>query len=430
MPLSASATTEMPDVNTESAKPTTLKRSLSLPLITLYGLGTIIGAGIYVLIGEVAGQAGLYAPIAFLLAAVIAAFTAFSYAELVSRFPRSAAEAVYVKAAFNSQSLAALTGWSVVLVGVVSSATIANGFVGYLGLFATLPDTLIIVLLVIGLGLLAAWGISESVWVAATVTILEIGGLLLVLGLTGDSLAELPQRWPELMPGFSMNAWLGIMLGAFLAFFAFIGFEDMVNVAEEVKNPQRNLPLAIILALVLSSTLYILVALVATLALVPEKLAGSEAPLALLLEHRGYSSTGIGIISLIAVVNGALIQIIMGSRMVYGMAQQHGAPALFAKVNGYTRTPVFATALITLLVLVMALWLPLVTLAKLTSYITLLIFAAINLALWRIKVSASLPVEDTGGSDKLVSYPLWVPIIGASICVGFLLLQTLWTLLS
>ena len=183
-----------------------LKRSLSLPLITFYGLGTILGAGIYVLIGKVAGAAGMYAPISFGLAAVIAGFTAFSYAELSARYPRSAGEAVYVQEAFHTFWLSASVGWAVVATGIISTATMANGFVGYLLLYIEPADWLIISVFVISLGILAAWGISESAWVATIITILEVVGLCMVLIIAGDNLAQLPARWNELVPPFSGEA--------------------------------------------------------------------------------------------------------------------------------------------------------------------------------------------------------------------------------
>lgn len=410
---------ERPHTSFEELLPeqTTLKRSLSLPLITFYGIGTIVGAGIYVLIGEVTGLAGMYAPLAFALAALIAGFSAFSYAELSARYPRSAGEAAYVGEAFGRPILSALTGWAVVLIGIVSAATIANGFVGYLRLFVQVPDGLAISTLVIALGLLAIWGISESVWVATAITLLELLGLLLVLFVAGDSLAALPQRWPELLPPLESPPWIGIVLGAFLAFYAFIGFEDMVNVAEEVKNPQRNLPLAIILALFITTAFYMLVALTAVLGLPPEILAESEAPLATLMEKAGgQSPVSIGLISLVAVINGALIQIIMASRVVYGMARQQVSPRIFAAVNARTRTPVRATVFVTLAALLLALWLPLVRLAAITSFITLAVFALINLALWRLKLRVAHPAG-------VLRNPLWVPVIGFILCTGFLLLQ-------
>jgi amino acid transporter len=401
---------------------TTLKRSLSLPLITFYGLGTIIGAGIYVLIGVVASKAGMFSPLAFLLAAFIAGFTAFSYAELTSRFPRSAGEAVYFQEAFDKRWLSSGVGWSVVAIGLVSAATIANGFVGYLEFFIQIPDWLAITCLVISLGLIAAIGISQSVWIATVITIIEIGGLIYVLVVAGDNFSQLPERLPELIPSLDASTWNGIFVGAFLAFYAFIGFEDMVNVAEEVKDAPRTLPKAIIIALIISTILYLAIALVAVLALPINELASSNAPLALIVENSVEASNNkstllISAISLIAVVNGALIQIIMASRVLYGMGNTGLAPHRLAKIHPRTQTPLLSTGLTVLAVLALALWLPLVTLAQITSFITLTIFAGVNLAL--IKLKLRTPIV-----PKTVHYPLWVPIMGATLSIIFLVLQS------
>ena len=400
----------------------TLKRSLSLPLITFYGLGTIIGAGIYVLIGVVASKAGMFSPLAFLLAAFIAGFTAFSYAELSSRFPRSAGEAVYIQEAFRKRWLSSTIGWSVVAIGLVSAATIANGFVGYLKVFIEIPDWLSITCLVISLGLIAAVGISQSVWMATVITLIEIGGLIYVLVVAGDSFGQLPARLPELIPSFEASTWNGIFIGAFLAFYAFIGFEDMVNVAEEVKDAPRTLPTAIIIALVVSTILYLAIALVAVLALPINDLASSNAPLALIVENSTKASGNkstlfISAISLIAVINGALIQIIMASRVLYGMGNTGMAPRRFAKIHPRTQTPLIATGLAVVAVLVLALWLPLVTLAQITSFITLIIFSGVNLALIRLKLR-------TPNVPETVHYPLWVPIMGALLSIIFLIIQS------
>ena len=234
------------------------------------------------LVGKVADTAGLYAPIAFLIAALLAGLTGLSYAELAARHPKSAGEAVYVEDGLRWRPLSILVGFLIILTGIVSAATIANGFVGYLHVFVAVPDWLAITLLVFLLGGLAAWGIDESVMAATFITLVEVGGLLLILAVAGGSLAELPARLPELIPPPDGIVWQGILLGAFLAFYAFIGFEDMVNVAEEVKEPTRNLPLAILIAIGVSTLLYLLVALVAVLALPPAELAQSRAPLALI----------------------------------------------------------------------------------------------------------------------------------------------------
>jgi amino acid transporter len=394
-----------------------LRRSLSLVQITLYGLGTILGAGIYVLVGKVAGLAGLYAPVSFVVAAVLAGLTGLSYAELSARYPRSAGEAVYVQEGLRLRGLSVLVGLLIILTGVVSAATIANGFVGYLHVFMPVPDWIAITLLVLLLGALAAWGISESVMAASVITLVEVGGLILVILVAGDSLGELPARLPELIPPVDAGVWHGILLGAFIAFYAFIGFEDMVNVAEEVKNPTRILPLAIIIVIVVSTILYLLVSLVAVLSLPPAELAQSRAPLALIYERAtGSAPLLISFISIFAVVNGALIQIIMAARVLYGMSREGWLHSAFGKVHPRRQTPLLATAVTTAIVLCLALWLPLVTLAKVTSFIILVVFALINLALVRIKRRETKPAG-------IRVYPAWIPIAGFVTASGFVLFQ-------
>jgi len=398
-------------------EPVTLKRSLSLWLITFYGLGTILGAGIYVLIGKVAANAGLYAPVSFLVAALLAGFSAFSYAELSARFPKSAGEAVYVEEGLHLRGLSILVGGLIILTGIVSAATIANGFVGYLHVFVTIPDWLAISAVVLGLGALAAWGIRESVLAATAITLIEVGGLLFILAVAGGSLGQLPERLPELLPPLQAGIWQGILLGAALAFYAFIGFEDMVNVAEEVKNPERNLPRAILLALGISTLLYLLVSLTAVLSLPPEELAVSRAPLALIYSHTtGGSPVVISLISLFAVVNGALIQIIMSSRVLYGMSRAGWLHAALGNVHPFTRTPLLATALVTLVVLTLALWLPLETLARITSFIILIVFSLINLSLLRIKRRDPRPA-----GVRVI--PGWIPWAGFLSSSAFVLYQ-------
>ena len=156
--------------------PVSLRRSLSLPLMVLYGLGTTIGAGIYVLIGSVAGNAGLYTPISFLLASLMAGFTAFSFAELTARYPKSAGEALFAYHAFGKRWLAVTVGLLMTGAVIVSSGAIVRGFTGYLQTVVTAPEWLIIVVLILILGLIAAWGIIQSVVVAALLTLIEIGG--------------------------------------------------------------------------------------------------------------------------------------------------------------------------------------------------------------------------------------------------------------
>jgi APA family basic amino acid/polyamine antiporter len=232
-----------------------LKRSLKLPAVTLYGVGAILGAGIYVLIGEIAGQAGYYAPLSFVLAAIIATFSAFSYAELSARFPRSAGEAVYIEEAFGWRNLTRLIGLLVIFTGIISAATMATGLVGYFQLYIDWSAPLIITLFVITIGAIAIWGIEEAAWIVMIITLLETGGLLFVVFIAADQIQfslifEFNNSQP--MDGTVIS---GILLGSFLAFFAFIGFEDMVNIAEEIKQPEKILPKAILLALAIATLL-------------------------------------------------------------------------------------------------------------------------------------------------------------------------------
>ncbi len=396
-----------------------LRRSLSLPLVTFYGLGTTIGAGIYVLLGEVVQAAGLYAPVSFLLSCAIAGFSAFSFAELATRFPKSAGEAVYINEGFKSRHFAILIGLMVVMAGAVSSATIVSGSVGYLREFVDIASWPAILVILAGLGLIAIWGITESVTVAAVGTAVEIGGLLMVVWGGQNQLGDLASQLPTLIPPLDGNIWLGIVSGSVLAFYAFLGFEDIVNVVEETRDPERNMPRAIIATLLVTAVLYTLLSVVAVLGLPVAALGESEAPLALLYrETTGASSGLIAGIAIFSILNGALIQMIMGARVLYGMAAQGWLPAVLARVGERTQTPVTATLCIVVIVTVFALWLPLGELARITSLLALLIFTAANLSLLLIK-------RRLGHVGSGFSIPVWVPAIGMVASISLACYQVL-----
>ncbi len=417
----ANANTPLP-VTGESGHPT-LKRSLTLPMVVLYGLGTTVGAGIYVLIGKVAGLAGFLTPLAFLVAAAIMAFTVFSFAELSARFPESAGEAVYVYQGFRRRLLSVLVGLTVAFMGIVSSGAIIHGFIGYLGQYLDAPAQWEIVAVVAILTTVAAWGITESVAVAAVATIIEVGGLLIVIGGALFHLPEAPIDWSGFFVAGDMAAWSGVFAGALLAFYAFIGFEDMVNVAEEVKDVRRALPKAIVLTLLITTALYVALAVAAVAIVPPQTLAASDAPLALLFERStGVSPVVISLVAMVAVLNGALIQIIMAARVFFGLGKQGWLPKIFSRIHSARRTPVNATIFVGLVVLAFTLLLPIVTLARITSLAMLAVFVVINLALWRIKVR-------DGDTVAGPCYPLWVPVLGCVASFGFLAGQ-LYMLLS
>lgn len=396
-----------------------LKRSLSLPLVTLYGLGTIIGAGIYVLIGEVVAASSYLTPAAFLMASLIAAFSAFSYAELSARFPLSAGEAVYVERAFGNRILATSIGLMMVFIGIVASATLVRGFVGYFQLLIGLNSGIIMLLLVFAIGAIAAWGITQSAWLAALTTLVEIGGLLVIIWVARGHLLELPLLIQRALPELIDNGWSSISAGAFIAFFAFIGFEDIVNVAEETQDPKRNLPLAVILSLLIATLLYLVISIVSIASVPVEELAGHPAPLALVFESAtGHSPTFMAAISILAIINGTLIMMIMASRILYGMSREKLLATWLGQVNQSTRTPLNSTLLICLLVLLFALGLPVDTLAITTSLFTLIVFFTINLALVVIKLRDPEPSE-------LHLYPIWFPLVGLFCSAAFILSQIL-----
>ncbi len=398
---------------------TTLNRIITLPLLVFYGVGTILGAGIYSLTGKIAGLSGIYAPVSFLFSALIAAFVAFTYAELSSRYPKSAGEAVFVEQAFAKSWLTALVGWGIVFTGVVSAGVMAHGFFGYLNEFIKIPLALSIVCYVVLITVIAILGISLSVNIAALVTIIEISGIALILYVSKDSLLTLTVRWREFIPPFSWDIWQGIIFAAFIAFYAFIGFEDMVNVAEEVIEPEKNLPVGIIIALIISTLIYILVSFASVLTLPIDKLANHAAPFALIIKENSQIPVSIiSIISLIAILNGALVQIVMGSRVLYGMAQQGLAPAYFKTIHPKTRTPIVATLFFSIILLAIAIWLPIVMLAKITSFVILTIFALVNLSLCVIKLR-----HFQDGTKGYINIPVIVPVLGVILCLGFILLQ-------
>ena len=316
-----------------ASAPPVLVRSLNLPLAVLFGLGVTIGAGIYVLIGATAGRAGMHAPLSFLLAGLVMAPTAASFAEFASRMPVSAGEAAYVRAGFGSERLALLIGLMVICVGVISAAAIAKGSAGYVREFVDLPTSMIITAVVLIMGAVAAWGILQSVAIAGLMTLIEVGGLLVIIFFGATTSPDLITRLPEIWIGLgSFAAVTGVLSASLLAFFAFIGFEGLANIAEEVKDPQRTLPKAIFLTLAISTLFYILIVWIALVSVPRDELAAARAPLSLVFQRvTGASPTAISAIAIVATVNGIIALMVMASRVIYGMADRKMLPSSLAR---------------------------------------------------------------------------------------------------
>jgi len=395
----------------------TLARVISLPLLVLYGLGVTIGAGIYVLVGETAAQAGMYAPLSFIFAAIVMAFSAGTFAELSVRFPQSAGEAIYVKEGLRSEGLALLTGGIVLMSATVAAATITLGGAGYVLELLGLPREIVILLIVILMGGIAAWGVKESVIFAAVFTVLEILGLLVIVGAGFWAQPDLIMRLPEVIPPIGDFAALSaIFTTSLIAFFAFIGFDDVVNLVEETKDPARTMPLAILITLVVATVLYFMVTAVAVLSVPLEDLGASKAPIGLLFERlTGSSPIVITLIAIVATLNGIVIQIVMAARVLYGLGKKGSIPAIFARIHPKTQTPVFSTILVTTVILGLALFFPMGTLAETTTKFILAVFTLVNLSLVVLKI------RKVAAPTGAYTVRIWVPIGGVIACLTLLI---------
>jgi len=378
-----------------------LDRELSLTSLVFYGLGVTIGAGIFALIGEILSVAGSNAPLSFLVAGGLASFTAISYMLLVRVYPRAAGEAVYVGAGLG-RSAARAVGVGVAITGIISSAVVALAFGGYLAELIDVPERLSAVVLVALLSIIAWWGVRESVLVASIVTVCELATLIAVTAFGWDRLGSPGLMREAFSPQVASSA---ILAGAVIAFFAFIGFEDIVNMAEETVNPRRAAPIAIAIVLVVSLALYVLLALVAVAAPDSAAVAGSSAPMATLFEQvSGMDSSLVAAVASLAMVNGILIQILVASRVLFGMATDRLMPSYLRRLDDERHTPTTATATVAALVVVLIVFFPIVELARATSLLTLGVFTAVN---------ASLFVIGRRDPKSTVGRYRWVGLIGA-----------------
>jgi APA family basic amino acid/polyamine antiporter len=402
-------------IGTRDASPR-LVRSLTLTHAVLYGLGVTIGAGIYVLVGIAAGRSGMHAPLAFIAAALVMAFSAASFAELGTRMPVSASEAAYVQAAFQREWLSLSVGLFVIVTATISAATISVGSAGYIAVFIPLSAPWVISGVVLAMGVVACLATVQSVTFAGIMTLVEVGGLALIIiaGFShgADVVTRLPEMWPAAV---GSNGWIGLAGTALIAVFAFIGFEHLVNIAEEMKEPNRTLPRALFLTLGLTAILYALVVWIAVTAVPPQELAVSSAPLALVFERlTGMPLVTMSAIAVVATLNGVIVHMIMISRVIYGLAFQGNLPKALTNLNSTTRTPLLATTVGVGAILVLALAVPLEGLADMTARFTLVVFAVINLALIRIKSRDEAPPAGA------FICPKWVPFAGLISSVTFL----------
>jgi len=354
-----------------------LKRHMGLFHLTMYGVGLILGAGIYVLIGEAAGFAGNSMWISFLLGAIVAVFAGLSYSELSALYPKAAAEYTFVKNAFKNNFFGFIIGWLTAITSIIVAATVALGFGGYLTQFIDLPIVMGAILLIGILSIVNFVGIKESAWANSIFALITAAGLVFIifLGFTIEPVE--PIDYFE-----APNGTTGIILAFVLIFFAFIGFEDMANVAEEVKRPKKTIPRAIILSIVITGVIYILVSLSVVRILNWEELAASSAPLAD-VAHSVLGINGsvtLSLIALFATASTVLITLVAGARILYGMAKSNSLPQFLGRIHPKTKTPWIAVVGILVTSIGFAFVGDIVIIANIVVFAVVITFAAINLA--------------------------------------------------
>jgi len=405
-----------------------LKRTVGPGQLMLYGIGSMMGAGIYGLVGRAAGVMGGAMWMAFLLAMVAALLTGLSYASIISRYPRAAGAAYATQRAYRWPWLTYLVGLVVVASGISSAATqskvVAINLVSLFGLDSGVTIAgapLEVLLLALGFILIVCgfvWrGISESLWANAVCTIIEAAGLVMVIVVGfrfwGDvDLSQVPAT--PVNPAGMLTAAL-LLQGALLTFFSFLGFEDMMNVAEEVKHPERNMPIAMLGAMAVVCILYMGVAITAVSVVPPDELAAAPAPLRAVIERAApwFPAIGFTFITIAAVANTALVNTIMGSRMLYGLAKQGLLPQALGTVHAKRQTPHIAVTVLFAIIVVLQFAGDISQLASATVLLLLLVFTIVNGALILLK-------RREGNKPGSFNAPIIVPVLGVLACLALI----------
>ncbi len=397
-----------------------LKRHLNLWRLTAYGVGDIVGAGIYALVGKVAAEAGGLAWFSFVVAWLVILPTALSYGELTSRYPKSGGVAVFAGRAFRDPRVPFLIGFFVLLSGLVSSATSANGFYGYGSAFFTAPRWMMVVGFLGFLSVVNFWGIQASSRLNVICLVAEVGGLLLIILFGVPHWLEGPFLAGKGGSFLSLESLEGVASASLLAFFAAIGFEDLCNLSEEVKNPEKVLPRAILLATALASLIYIGVALTVVSVASIEELGTSSAPLAMVAAKMlpFFSAKVVALLALFSLTNTALANMIMGSRLLYGMSAEGWIFPVLRRIHPRRQTPTVAIVVTFLITLSLALTGRVKTLGETTSTIMLTLFIIANLSLLVIRIK-KIPPDSSASHFQL---PLVVPLLGIVLSL-FLLTQ-------
>jgi amino acid transporter len=390
-----------------------LRRVIGRKVLMLFVVGDILGAGIYALIGQVAGEVGGAVWIPFLVAFVLAALTATAYAELVGKYPQAAGAALYTNKAFGIPFVTFVVAFTVMMSGITSASAAARAFGGkYLAEFVSLP-TLVGALIFLALvTLVNLAGISESIKVNVALTLIEAFGLLVIMVIGVFALVSgdgEPSRALEFHP--ANGAFLGVLGGTALAFYALLGFEDSVNLAEEAKDPPKDFPVALFGGLAITVVVYVSVAFTATMLVDTETLRTSTGPLLEVVKVAGLSFPPklFALIALLAVGNTALINMIMASRLVYGMARERIVPSPFGIVHPTRATPWVAIVFTVAIAVILVSTGDVGGLADTTVLLLLFVFALVNVCV--------LVLRRERVEHAHFRAPTWMPVVGAVSCL-------------
>ncbi|HEY7052726.1 MAG TPA: APC family permease [Mycobacterium sp.] len=413
-------TADEPEVQASDEAPTKLARKITGPLLFLFILGDVLGAGIYALMGVLSEQVGgvLWAPL--IIALLLALLTAGSYAELVTKYPRAGGAAVFADRAFKVPIVSFLVGFSMLAAGVTSAAGLSLAFSGdYLATFIDVPAVPAAIVFLALVACLNARGISESLKSNAAMTVIELSGLVIViaavavmLGRGGGDVARVTEFPRGSAPP------LALLGAAIVAYYSFVGFETSANVVEEIRHPSPVYPRALFGALITAGVVYVLVGLASATALPADQLSKSSGPLLAVVAKAGVGVPDwlFSLIALIAVANGALLTMIMASRLTYGMTEQGLLPHLLGKVLPKRRTPWTAIVATTAVAMLLSLIGDLSTLAETVVLLLLFVFISTNLA---VLVLRREDVDHT-------HFRVWtiVPVLGFASCVLLLTQQS------
>lgn len=398
---------------------TKLKRVMGPGLLLLFIIGDVLGTGIYALTGEVAAEVGGVVWLPFLIAFAVALLTACSYLELVTKYPKAAGAALYTHKAFNIHFLTFLVTFAVMSSGITSSATASRAFAANFatafGLDFGAYGVPLIASVFIGLvALVNLRGVSQSVKMNVVLTLVELSGLLIIIGIGFWAIAggqgDVSRAWTFDTGGERGMFW-GVIAATTLAFFAMVGFEDSVNMAEESKNPSRIFPKVLLTGLAITGVIYVLVSISAITLVPAAELSEGETPLLKVVQAGapGFPISVFGIITMFAVANSALINMLMASRLIYGMSQEGVLPAVFGHVHGERRTPDMAIIFTSLLAVALILFAGGVPeLGGTTSLLLLCVFTVVNVAVLVLR-------KDRVGHEHFRT-PTILPVLGALSC--------------